>query len=55
MYRAKKEQHKIKSRRKEAQKVQVTHDRESDAGKGRGLQPISSAFPSLLIDKPEGK
>jgi len=55
MYRAKTEKHKSESRRKETQKIQVIHNGKSGAGKGRGLQPISSAFPSLLIDKPEEK
>jgi len=55
LYRAKTGKHKTKNRRKKAQEIQVTHARESDAGKGRGAQDISSAFPPLPIDNPEGK
>jgi hypothetical protein len=44
MYRAKKEKLKSESRRKEAQKVQVTHEKAGmrEKGRGNGLLPLPS-------------
>jgi hypothetical protein len=51
MYRAKTEKYKNKTRRKEAQKVQIAHknDRMQDKGRGNGQLPLPFLFLVRIV------